>query len=269
MANERMNGNEQVNEDVQPDGNGQVNEGTQPDGNGRMNGDVQIAADLDIHMAGADALTGKAEKSGKNGGGAKGAGDDKVSSYFTNLPIGQLICAPFVEMARGQAELCEVYIQTLFRIAFNDSAKAKFGDKGENQTRILKFAYTRPVVDEVTGTVSKEDFEIDVPLLSLVPIPAFTMNSADVKFDMEVNIANTQNNTTTTDLETNVKFGFWGVSGNISGKVSNTSTGTYSNTQKATYSIAVHAVQQPATEGMSKLTSLLAETMEPIALSKS
>ncbi len=52
MANERMNGNEQVNEDVQPDGNGQVNEGTQPDGNGRMNGDVQIAADLDIHMAG-------------------------------------------------------------------------------------------------------------------------------------------------------------------------------------------------------------------------
>lgn len=267
--NERMNGNERVDEDMRLDVNGQAHEERRPDGSGQVNENVQIAADFDIHLEGADALAGKAEKGGKNGGGAKAAGDDKVSSYFTNLPIGQLICAPFVEMARGQAELCEVYIQTLFRIAFNDSAKAKFGDKGENQTRILKFAYTRPVVDEVTGNVSKKDFEIDVPLLSLVPIPAFTMNSADVKFDMEVNIANTQNSTTTKELEANVNFGFWSVSGNISGKVSNTSNSTYSNTQKATYSIEVHAVQQPATEGMSKLTSLLAETMEPITLSKS
>lgn len=211
------------------------------------------------------------QMAGRNGSeeGKLKAGSDNVSSYFTNLPIGQLISAPFVEMARGQAELCEVYIQTLFRIAFDDSSKAKFGDKGSNATRILKFTYSRPILDEVTGTVSKKDFEIDAPLLSLVPIPAFTMNSADVKFDMEVNIANTQNNTTTKELQTNVNFGFWGVSGNIAGKVSNTSTGSYSNTQKATYSIAVHAVQQPAAEGMSKLTSLLAETMEPIALSKS
>lgn len=194
---------------------------------------------------------------------------ENVSTYFSNLPIGQLICTPFIEMARGQAALCEVYVQTLFQIAFKDGSKAKFDDSGDNSTRILKFAYTRPVVDEVTGTVSDKDFKIDVPLLSLVPIPAFTMNSADVNFDMEVNIANTQSNTTTEELQTNVKFGFWGMTGNISGKVSNTSNSSYSNTQKATYSIAVHAIQQPATEGMSKLTSLLAETMEPINLSQS
>lgn len=190
--------------------------------------------------------------------------NNSVASHFTNLPIGQLICMPFIEMARGQAELCEVYIQTLFQIAFKDAKSATFDNS--NETRILKFSYTRPVVDELTGTVTPKQFEVDVPLLSLVPIPAFTLNSADVSFDMEVNVANTQTNTTTEELSSNVKFGFWGVSGNIAGKVTNSSSGTFNSSQKATYKIEVHAIQQPAAEGMEKLTALLSETMEPIEL---
>lgn len=194
-------------------------------------------------------------------------GDDKQKavSYFTNLPIGQLISTPFVEMAKGQAALCEVYVQTLFKIAY----EAEKGNKQSDNTRILKFAYTRPIVDKVTGKVTQQSFEINAPLLALVPLPAFTMDSTDVKFDMEVNIANAESNTTSGEASTSVDFSFWGTSGNIAGKITNTSNHSYSNTQKATYSISARAVQQAPSEGMSKLTSLLAETMEPIEMTKS
>lgn len=192
--------------------------------------------------------------------------DDKAVSYFTNLPIGQLIASPFSEVAKGQAALCEMYVQTLFQFAFENPKQSGF-DK-DNTTRVLKFAYTHPVVDEVNGTVTSKDFVINVPLLALVPIPAFTMDSADVKFDMEVNIANTESNENAEEIYTDLNLSFWKVSANLSGKVSNTSKSSYTNTQKATYSISAHAAQQAPAEGMTKLTSLLAEAMEPIEMTK-
>lgn len=193
--------------------------------------------------------------------------NENVGSSFTNLPIGQLICTPFIEIAKGQMELCEVYVKTLFQLAYEEPGNAKFGDDSTgNKTRMLKFTYKRAVIDEVTGEVSTPEFEINAPLLALVPIPALTMNDASVTFDMEVNIATSENRSTTESLDTNVSFGFWGIKSNISGKISNSDTSAYSKTQKATYTITAHAIQQPAAEGMSKLTALLAETMEPIKI---
>lgn len=209
-----------------------------------------------------------AETDGKNapqksGGGSVASGEN-AASYFSNLPIGDLICTPFIELAKGQAQLCEVYVQTLFKLAYMDPNKAASGE--DNSTRALQFTYTRPVVDETNGTVTPTQFSIDAPLLSLVPVPAFTLDSADVNFNMEVNIANTKTDDTSSSLDTNVSFGFWKVKGSISGKVSSKSTMTSSSSNKATYSISVHAIQHPAAEGMEKLTSLLAETMEPIVM---
>lgn len=209
-----------------------------------------------------------AETDGKNtpqksGGGSVASGEN-AASYFSNLPIGDLICTPFIELAKGQAQLCEVYVQTLFKLAYMDPNKAASGE--DNSTRALQFTYTRPVVDETNGTVTPTQFSIDAPLLSLVPVPAFTLDSADVNFNMEVNIANTKTDDTSSSLDTNVSFGFWKVKGSISGKVSSKSTMTSSSSNKATYSISAHAIQHPAAEGMEKLTSLLAETMEPIVM---
>lgn len=69
------------------------------------------------------------------------------------------------------------------------------------------------------------------------------MNDASVTFDMEVNIANTDNKSVTEELDGNVNFSFWGIKGNISGKVSNSNTSVYSKSQKATYTITAHATR--------------------------
>ena len=149
----------------------------------------------------------------KSSGGGTVSNEENSASYFSNLPIGDLICTPFIELARGQAKLCEVYVQTLFKLAYVDAEKAAGGE--DETTRSLRFRYTRPIVDEASGTVTPTEFIIDAPLLSLVPLPAFTMDSADVNFNMEVNIANTKKADTSSSLDTNVSFGFWKVKGSI------------------------------------------------------
>ena len=40
---------------------------------------------------------------------------DETTRSFECLPIDQLICAPIVAVAEGQAELCKVYLDNLFR----------------------------------------------------------------------------------------------------------------------------------------------------------
>lgn len=134
------------------------------------------------------ALTTESSEAGKNTA-------DAVTSQFTNLPIGSLISAPFLEMARGQAALCEVYIDTLMKIAYKDPNNNK-----DNATRTLDFTYSRPVTDSVTGTVSFIKETINAPLLSLAPIPTFLMDSATVTFDKEVNVANSNSTVNTKEV---------------------------------------------------------------------
>ena len=47
---------------------------------------------------------------------------DDASQSFAGLPIGLLICQPILEVAKGQAALCQVYIQTIYQLAFVDGA---------------------------------------------------------------------------------------------------------------------------------------------------
>ena len=88
----------------------------------------------------------------KSSGGGTVSNEENSASYFSNLPIGDLICTPFIELARGQAQLCEVYVQTLFKLAYVDAEKAAGGE--DETTRSLRFRYTRPIVDEASGTVT-------------------------------------------------------------------------------------------------------------------
>ena len=40
------------------------------------------------------------------------------SNEFTGLPLGLLVCQPILEVAKGQAALCDVYLNTLFELGF-------------------------------------------------------------------------------------------------------------------------------------------------------
>lgn len=181
-----------------------------------------------------------------------------IAEQFVGLPLGQLIAQPLVEVAKGQAELCEVYLSYLFRMAYKDG-------KADGETNILKFTLNRQIISE-EGASEVVPIEVQAPLLSLVPVPAFVMDEATVRFNMEVTEQTLSKNTGTEEVTSSFGSSFWGCHANITGKVSATQENTRKTDDSAKYEIYARAVQQEPSEGMAKLTSIFASVIEPIVM---
>lgn len=185
-----------------------------------------------------------------------------ITDDFVGLPLGVLVSQPIIEVAKGQAELCNVYLDQLFKLAFKTMPDPKKDEPVE--ARVVKFKLNRTIVDASTGSTKPVAVEVEAPLLSLVPVPAFTMDEATVKFTMEVKESTADKVTEGTETSFGSSFSAWGFSSTISGKVTTNTENTRSSDKTAKYEIYARAAQQPAAEGMAKLTSLFASIIEPI-----
>lgn len=175
---------------------------------------------------------------------------------FAGLPIESLICKPIIAAAQGQQELTAIYIDTVKKLAYQD------GSSGA--TNELSFQMQRPVVGQ-DGSITKQDYTIEAPLLSLVPVPAFLVDELTVDFEMEVKESTLDSNKTHADASVTVKYkSWWGLDAQITGNVSSDSEHKRTTDNSATYKIHARAIQQPPSEGMAKLTALLSQGMEPM-----
>ena len=190
-----------------------------------------------------------------------------ISDNFTGLPIGLLICQPLIEVAKGQAELCNVYLDQLFRLAFKSMPDLEKGEAVEART--VKFKLNRMVVDAASGETKPVTVDVEAPLLALVPVPAFTMEEATVNFTMEVKDSTSDKLTKSDESTLQSSLSAWGFSTTISGKVTTSRENTRTSDKTAKYDIYARAAQQPAAEGMAKLSSIFASVIEPVTSSGS
>ncbi len=180
----------------------------------------------------------------------------ELTNEMVGLPLGVLIAQPMIEVAKSQAELCQVYLDTLLKIAFVN------GKDGE--AKVITFQLNRPVMDS-SGNTTLQPCEVQAPLLSLVPLPAFTMDEATVRFSMEVKSQEVDKSTISSETQTDAGYSAWGFHAQISGKITTDREHTRSTDKSAKYEIYARAVQQPPVEGMAKLTSIFASVIEPMA----
>lgn len=186
---------------------------------------------------------------------------EKITDQFAGLPLGLLVCSPIIEVAKGQAELCRVYLEYVFKLAYTDGQAPKPGEKKE--ANLITFTLNRPVTSG-SGQISQQAIEVNAPLLSLVPIPAFVMQEATVSFTMEVKSQSVDTSSTTATAGSSFGGSFWGFSASISGSVTTSSGNTRSTDNSAKYDITAKAQQQPPTEGMARLNQIFAAVIEPI-----
>lgn len=70
-----------------------------------------------------------------------------ITDDFTGVPLGLLVSQPIIEVAKGQAELCNVYLDQLFALAFKKAPV--FGSDGKDpdavEARVVKFKLNRQV----------------------------------------------------------------------------------------------------------------------------
>lgn len=186
-----------------------------------------------------------------------------ITNDFTGLPLGLLVSQPIIEVAKGQAELCNVYLSQLFSLAFKEMPDP--GSDKAVEAKVIKFTLNRTVVDAASGGVKVVPVEVEAPLLSLVPVPAFTMDEATVQFTMEVkdSVAEKVDSSAQTSFQSG--FSAWGFNASVSGSVATSRENTRQSDKSAKYDIFARAAQQPPAEGMAKLTSIFASVIEPIS----
>jgi hypothetical protein len=192
--------------------------------------------------------------------------NNDVVQQFRDLPMGMLLCEPVMQVARGQSALCDVYLENIKKLAYKDYDPSKGDD--QQVTNVISFTYDKPIMDKVSGKVSSHTFKVDAPLISLVPLPAFMMEELTVAFTMEVHITDTVTTESKESVQTSASFSFWEFSASIQGSVSSDTTHTRTTDNTAKYELHLRAAQQPPSEGMAKLTSLFAQAMEPIEMTK-
>ena len=88
----------------------------------------------------------------------------------------QLIGAPLMAMVQGQAQAAQATAEFIERIGFVAS-----NDDSTRRLRMIAFRYTRPGPDG-----KPRPWRLDVPLLSLVPIPAIQIREGHVEFAVRV-----------------------------------------------------------------------------------
>lgn len=180
---------------------------------------------------------------------------ESTTASFDGLPMESLIAAPLIAADQGQQELTDVYLDNLMKLAYTSNSTEK---------RKLDFKYERPVINP-DGTVGQtEGAAISAPLLALIPIPAFTMDELDINFDMEVKNTEKSTGQTHPDASATVSYNSWfGLDTSITGSVSSNTEHKRQTDSSAAKDIHAHATQEPPSEGLAKLTSLLAQTKEP------
>ena len=203
-----------------------------------------------------------------------------VADAFVGLPIETLILDPLISAAKGQAALAQVTLDFVNDLAFFDNDGA-----GDNrQAKVLNIAVDRLATDSESGEPKILKQQVQMPLLPLVTIPNFSLDTMEIDFMMEVKTSeststkdsseSTSESSTEVGASVEVGFGFWGVSGKASSSVNSTnkSTGTVSSSkdtqrssdQSAKYQINVKAKQNEPAEGTAKFNQILASMIEPI-----
>jgi hypothetical protein len=101
-------------------------------------------------------------------------------SEIQSLPFYQIIGAPLLALVQGEAQACQATAEFIERIGFTPQPPDA-ETSGLGALRMVAFRFQKPDAD---GTI--RPFEAQVPLLSLVPIPAIQIKDADLEFNVKV-----------------------------------------------------------------------------------
>ena len=184
-------------------------------------------------------------------------------SEIYSLPFHQLIGAPVLALVQAQAQASQATAEFIERIGFHgyegDDKETGNLNPGElGRMRMVTFKYQKQDVDGVNTT-----FNAEVPLLSLVPIPAVEIKEAD--FELNVKVTDIQvGNTATTLAAKNPDEGDWLSPKRVEfrtsmGRMESVSSSSRSSEFQMKVKMRVEQADIPA--GMSRLFNIMDQSM--------
>jgi hypothetical protein len=185
---------------------------------------------------------------------------------FTGLPIHELIAGPLVAACDAQVLLANATADFIRQIGFlppPPNSTAALGD-----VRTALFQFDRPYVNPADPTsLLSQTIKLEVPLLAIVNVPALSIKTVDVVFDMEVK-SSTRDSTDDSQsvggsLDVHQKWPGGGGNLHIQCTVSSHQEHTRSTDTSAKYHIELHAEDTGMPEGLSRVMDILQSAIVP------
>lgn len=215
-----------------------------------------------------------------------------MAQAFTGLPMRDLIGGPLMAATEANNQMVMTQTKYILDTGFNRiENKGKDGKPdGTYQYEPIMVSLTlkRPVITEdtdkdgkTTTTITTVTSEVDVPILTLMPIPTLGVDDVDISFDMEVksSYGSTQKDSKSSSLAAQssfeAKLGYGPFSISVKGSVSynqssaSSSETTHTASNSAHYHVAVHASQQPVPKGLSLILEAYAKNIGPFTMPSS
>jgi len=193
---------------------------------------------------------------------------DLTKSYGA-IPIRSLILDPILAASEGGTSLAKSTLNFLNEIGFDEKGK----------TRCIEVEIERMTKGD-SDTLVPVKQTISTPVLSLVQIPNVGITDVDITFDMEISshsentssTNSTKTDSSTTEAHASASGKVFGIGFDIGGSHSSTHNGSVTTASSQIRSTdfssrySVHAVAKDlgCSEGMSKLTQMLAQQMDVV-----
>lgn len=181
---------------------------------------------------------------------------------LASIDFGALIGGPLKAVVEGQAQAALTTVDFVKRIGFDEN----------NQANYLKFKYPKLVDTETEkGVITSEvkNMEIEMPLLSILPIPYVRIEETIIDFNAKIDSHSYSRKTSTESYGVSFKGWFGGIGlvgsgfmagfGRIKAHYSHRSSNSSGNSINREYSmnVRVKAVQDSIPAGMEKILDIL------------
>lgn len=187
--------------------------------------------------------------------------NDSNNQDLTGIPIEHLIGGPLVAASKASLMLARATAEYITTIGFD---KARGGT-----VRNVDFLFERPNQDATTGEVIIEEIHIQLPLLSIVPIPNMQIKTLDLEFSIEVKTQFHEKEADDLSEQGREQKTDWQRSENVL-KIHGTPTTHRENTREsdksARYYVQLHAEDRGIPEALARVLDMMAAAVAPRAL---
>jgi len=196
-----------------------------------------------------------------------------IASEFKGLPIGDLISGPLLAACDAQVRLANATADFIKVIGFQPPTLAQLQTDPDavGAIRTVSFSFTRPtqIVPATTPpTITTETVDLTVPQLAIVSVPALSVKSVDIVFDMEVKSSSSSKSDTDETLsgavDASAKWGTVKVAVHIQGSVATHKENTRSTDNSAKYHVEVHAADEGMPEGLRRVLDIMNSAIVPM-----
>jgi hypothetical protein len=187
-----------------------------------------------------------------------------VVNELAAIPFGTLIGAPLTAAIEAQAKAAMTTVEFIRAVGFKGASSP--GASGETLEPLnIAFQYKTGA-----GTAAGDVMTLEVPLLTIVPIPFLRIENMDIHFKASLSQSMETKDTVSTSLAGQASFSgsasFWfykaSMSASVSSKKDTSSTRDSRYAVEYTMDINVHAVQDDMPGGLAKVLNLLNESMD-------